>query len=246
MRYKRQDGTSAKLTLGTGDVTGKELEGEPAKGGHLTLVAARRLATEPRRQIAMGRDPAAEKRRTRPRRASPKSPTGFVAAAREYFEQHQRDERGNRTWRKQARVFRLLYPDHDHASHRHSKSLADRWSDKPVNSITDDDVFRAMDEAYRKGVPGRAAREGGPLISRKREMSKILSGFLRWLRDRRLIDGSALAGIAKVEPTRSGERVLSDVELEGCGAHWTKSPKRSRARSGSWSLPARGAVRPWR
>ena len=93
-------------------------------------------------------------------------------------------------------------------------------------------MFRAVDEAYRKGVPGRAAREGGPLISRKREMSKVLSGFLRWLRDRRLIDGSALGGITKVEPSKCGERVLSNVELAAFGAPWTTSPTRSPASSG--------------
>ena len=228
MRYKRADGTSAKLTLGTCDTSGKELEGEPAIGGHLTLVAARRLATEQRRLIAMGRDPAAEKMAAKAKARVQELPTGFVAAAREYFEQHQRDERGNRTWRKQARVFGLLYRDHGDTVTLIPKSLADRWRDKPVGTITDDDVFRAIDEAYRKGVPGRGAREGGPLISRKREMTKIFSSFLRWLRDRRLIDGSALGGIAKVEPSKSGDAFSRTTSSRPYGAHWTMSPTRSR------------------
>jgi hypothetical protein len=56
----RPNGASAKLTLGSANITGQEPEGEPAIGGHLTLAAARRLAAEVNRQRALGRDPAAE------------------------------------------------------------------------------------------------------------------------------------------------------------------------------------------
>jgi Arm DNA-binding domain len=69
VRFRRPDGRPAKLTLGTTDAAGREAEGEPAIGGHLTLAAARRLAAEINRQRLLGRDPAAdriaEKRRVR-------------------------------------------------------------------------------------------------------------------------------------------------------------------------------------
>ncbi|HEX2380091.1 MAG TPA: integrase arm-type DNA-binding domain-containing protein [Methyloceanibacter sp.] len=64
MRYK-QNGKQVNLTLGTVDTVGKELDGKPVIGGHLTLVAARRLASEVQRQRALGRDHVAMKKAMR-------------------------------------------------------------------------------------------------------------------------------------------------------------------------------------
>jgi hypothetical protein len=55
VRYHRNGAATAKLTLGTVDTTGTELEDDPAIGGHLTLAAARQLATKIHREAAIPR-----------------------------------------------------------------------------------------------------------------------------------------------------------------------------------------------
>src|SRR5262245_52734375 len=58
-RYKRPGGTSAKLTLGRFDASGKESAEEPKIGDPLTLAGAHALCAEVERQRRRGRDPAA-------------------------------------------------------------------------------------------------------------------------------------------------------------------------------------------
>src|SRR5262245_24039686 len=52
MRFRRPDGTPAKLTLGPVDFSGRELSGDPVIGMPLTLTAARQLASAVHRQRA--------------------------------------------------------------------------------------------------------------------------------------------------------------------------------------------------
>src|SRR5262245_36553112 len=114
LRFRRPGGKPAKLTLGTCDGTGRESKGEPVIGGHLAL-AARRLATEVRRQLALGNDPAvawlAEKQRRRVV-ADEKAANTFAVAARKFIDEHIVSKRGRkpRRWRETARVLGLDYP----------------------------------------------------------------------------------------------------------------------------------------
>jgi hypothetical protein len=64
VRYRRP-GTrkNVKLTLGRADVTSRDPVAEPAVGGFLTLAEARVLAARMNHEQALGRDPAAAKRR---------------------------------------------------------------------------------------------------------------------------------------------------------------------------------------
>ncbi len=57
IRFRRPNGKSAKLTLGSCDDNGSEGTQEPVIGGHLSLAAARRLAAETRRQLALQLQP---------------------------------------------------------------------------------------------------------------------------------------------------------------------------------------------
>jgi hypothetical protein len=50
LRLRRPSGKTAKLTLGTVDLSGKEIEGDPVIGQPLSLAAARRLAADVARQ----------------------------------------------------------------------------------------------------------------------------------------------------------------------------------------------------
>jgi hypothetical protein len=204
MRFRGPGGRHVKLTLGTCDETGAELDGEPVQGGHLTLQAARKLAAEVHRQRALGRDPS---KRDKGR------PTLFAAAARQWIEEVQRDRKRNRTWKKQARdVFGLVYRDGVEPEVRRG-SIVDRWRDRPVSNITARDVRELIRECRREGVPGRVARQMQADGSREREMSKAMSGLLKWLATEELIDGAALAGVLVAEKHEDRERVLTDDEL---------------------------------
>jgi integrase len=214
----RQGGKAKKLTLGSCDESGEELEGEPEIGSHLTLPAARRLASEVHRQRALGRDPVVEKKARRQSQeitARDRARDTFGALARQFVEQEQRDRTKNRTWRKQARdTLGLVYSSDDdiHPTVRRG-SLVDRWCDKPVAELTARDIREVIREAYRAGVPGRSTRVRGAAASREREMNKTLSKMLKWLSREGLVDGTALAGIHPTEPCADRDRVLSNDEL---------------------------------
>src|SRR5262249_26012474 len=115
MRFRRPDGRSAKLTLGAVDITGKEAKEAPKIGDPLTLAAARVLATDVRRQLKRGVDPAAawvvEKQRRRVV-AIEKASNTFAAAARQFLDEHKVRRSGQkpRGWRETARLLGLDYP----------------------------------------------------------------------------------------------------------------------------------------
>src|SRR5882762_10459156 len=60
LRFRRPNGTPAKLTLGPLDLSGKEVSDEPKIGHPLSLASARALAAEIGRQRVRGRDVVAD------------------------------------------------------------------------------------------------------------------------------------------------------------------------------------------
>ena len=65
LRFRRPDGSPAKLTLGPVDFSGREPTGEPVVGTPLSLAAARALAAEQHRQRKRGIDIAESHRSER-------------------------------------------------------------------------------------------------------------------------------------------------------------------------------------
>src|SRR5262249_10111084 len=92
--------------------------------------------------------------------------------------------------------------------------LAERWQHRPVTEITEDEVFRIVDEARVKGVPGTTARNKEPSENRARKMHSALSTLFNWLKARRLVKSSPLANLKSPEAPEPRERVLSDEEIE--------------------------------
>ena len=214
LRYKK-DGKRFKLTLGTCDTSGRELEGEPAIGGHLTLPAARRLASEIHRQRAQGRDPVAERKQERYRRAlvvQDARRTKFALAAQDYIEQQARDKKGNRTWWKIALALGLDFPDDDSVPLLIKGGLAERWKDTPVSEITRRDVIAVADEARVTAIPGRAPRRRGSSGAREREMIIALSGMFKWLLKRDLVTNLPTIVLER-PPSGQRDRVLTSDEL---------------------------------
>jgi integrase len=210
VRFRRPSGKSAKLTLGSCDDNGKESDGEPVIGGHLSLAAARRLAADTRRQLALGRDPAAtylaEKQRARAT-AIETSANTFSAAARDFIEQHSR--RKIRRWKEQARLLGLQPADLTLIP----KGLGERWRDRPVAEIDGHDIHAIVDETRRLGAPGLERRSEGETESRARAMYAVLSILFRWLVQRRRIDRNPCAGVHRPDAASTRDRVLSDAEI---------------------------------
>jgi integrase len=208
MRFRRPDGRTAKLTLGTVNIGG-EIEVEPVIGGHLSLAAARRLAAEVHRQRALGHDPVADHLAAKQRRrtqAIEQAENSFAACARRYVEEYA--SRKTRKWKITARFLGL---DPDGATI--PKSLAERWSDKPVATVGGNDIHALVQEVKRRGVPGLRRRRDGPTEQQARSMFSTLSKFFAWLVAQRVIDTNPCAGVERPKPSPARERVLTDDEI---------------------------------
>ncbi len=223
LHLRRPDGKHGKITLGTTDTTGTELEGEPAVGGHLTLAAARKLVAEIHRQRALGRDVVADRGAEKRQRAllgEHAERASFVSAARDFIEREARGRKKNRGWRNTAALLGLAYPLDAEKAGRLANSfageptlipgaIAERWRDRAVSSISSDDIFVVIDEARERGVPGRDPRNPHPSEARARELSCALSAMFRWLRGKRRVPSDPCAGVERPSGPRKRERVLN-------------------------------------
>ena len=216
VRYRRADGRPVKLTLGTCDVTGNELKGEPVIGGHLTLAAARKLTAEVQRQRALGNDPVADKKAQKLRQrqvAVDAADNTFLSGARYYIE-HGRKKRTakgllrNRGWRDTAAVLGLRYDDAGEPT-LIKNGLAERWRDKPLAKIDVDDIHVIVDEAREKGIPGRPVRNSEASDVRGREMGTALSGMFRFLVAKRRVASNPSIGLHRPDAPVARDRVLN-------------------------------------
>ena len=213
-RYRRPNGKPAKMTLGSCDVTGKEKSGEPVLGGHLTLAAARVLATEARRQVALGRDPGAEHLAEKERRrvvAIEKRAKTFADAARQFIDEHKVPRKGRkpRNWHEVARILGLAYPQDDGEPTEIEGGLAARWRDRSIGEIDGYDVHTLIDEARRRGIPGLERRNEGISDARGRKMADALGGMFGWLLQHRRIAVDPTAGVWRPPSPAARDRVLN-------------------------------------
>jgi integrase len=217
VRYRRADGRPVKLTLGTVDVTGAELEGEPVIGGHLTLAAARKLNAEVQRQRALGNDPVADRKAEKLRQRAAitnAAETSFLAGARYYIEhgRRKRTAKGiarSRGWRDTAAVLGVAYPEDGSEPALIKGGLAERWRDRPVVKITGEDIFVAVDEARERGVPGRRVRNREASNSRAHEMVSALNGMFKFLHEKRRVTSNPCIGISRPSAPTARERALN-------------------------------------
>jgi integrase len=212
LRFRRPNGKSAKLHLGTVDFSGFEAKDAPVRGTPLTLAGARALAAEVHRQRRRDRerdvvaDYAAEKRRRHAtREASAKST--FAAAARDFVEEYARKKQ--RRWPETARLLGLD-PKKELAIIR--GSLVDRWVDNPIAKIDGHDIFGVVEETRRSGAPGLERRNDGPTESRARAMLSCLSTMFGWLVQKRRVEKNPCAGLHREAP-EARDRVLTDAEI---------------------------------
>jgi len=216
----RRGRTTAKLTLGPWSDT--ELEGEPAIGQPLTLAAARRLAAKVQQDRALGRDPVAERAKLKEARRQDAANT-FDGWARSWVTEYAMKRQ--RRWREGARRlgFDVSQPE---------KGLAARWRDRPIASISKNDISTLLREVHRRGIPGLECRAGVGCDSRKRAMGQMLSELFSWLVGENVIRDDPTAGTRLPNQGKARERVLSGAEL---GALWHSA--------GEVGEPWRGAIR---
>ena len=198
LRYRRPDGRSARLALGSVYIADKESATEPVIGGHLTLAGARRLVATLRHEIAQGRDPGAAHLAAKQRYRAEIANT-FGAAARDYLEGYAKKK--TRRWQEQARVLGLR-PDGLEAIRG---GLVERWCKKSVADVDSHDIYIIVDECRRLGVPGLERRKDGPNESRAMVMLSTLSRMFGWLARHRRVEKNPCAGVHR--PTRRGHAI---------------------------------------
>jgi integrase len=197
-----------KLTLGPLDESGKEAPTDPVIGAPLTLAGARRVAAEVNRQRALGQDVVAQRLRDKAERRAAAANT-LAAAARDFITEH--SMRKVRDWRRgQARLLGLR-PSEDGVEEIPG-GLCDRWRDRPITSITADDVHRLINDVRKRGIPG-LERRGEVSEARARHMFACLSKMFSWLVQQRRVEANPCIGVHRPDASSKRERVLTDAEI---------------------------------
>jgi integrase len=209
LRFRRPDNTHAKLTLGSYDESGKELEGVPVMGQPLTLAAARALAASVMRQRALGVDVIEERRAAKSRQRNAdadREASVFGSALIQFFADHKtrKDERPRR-WREDAAQLGYRFkPNSDPAVDEPEVirgSLADIWRNKALTEIDGHDIHAAVDAARKRNT------------AKGRKTFAALSVFFGWALKHRRITTNPCAGVYKPPAAPSRERTLSDSEI---------------------------------
>jgi integrase len=183
MRFRRPDGTPAKLTLGPVDLSARKPkdDDELRTGMPLTLAEARVLASEMNRRRKGDRDVVAEHFADKQRRryeAKHRRDNAFSAKAREFIEEHAR--RKTRRWRETARMLGLSFPLSGGEPTEITGGLAARWRGKSVGEIDGHDIHAVVREAQKHSIPGIKARTGAVSDARGRALFRALSKFFSY------------------------------------------------------------------
>jgi integrase len=209
LRFRKPDGSHAKMVLGPFDESGRELKGEPVVGQPLTLAAAHALAASKMRERKMGIDVIEERRAAKSRQANAaadREANTFGAALVEFFADHvTRKGQRPRRWREDSAQLGLRYaPGSDPMTDAPviiRGSLADIWRDKEIASIDGHLIHGAVDAARKQNV------------ARGRKVFAALSVFFGWALQRRRITINPCVGVYKPPAPPSRERTLSDAEV---------------------------------
>ena len=210
LRFRRPDGRQAKLVLGSFDPSGAEAPSEPVLGMQLTLVGARKLATEIHRQRAMGRDVVADHAAAKKRQAEEseeRNASTFGVAARRFVEEHARAK--TRTWVLTSRLLGIRPSDLEPIP----RGLTDRWRERLVSEITGHDIHQLIDEVRTRGVPGLERRRKGKSELVAWVTLARVGRLFSWLVEQRVIEKNPCTGVSRPDTSTARERVLTDAEL---------------------------------
>jgi integrase len=210
MKFRNPHGVRQTLTLGPVDFSGRESTDVPVIGEPLNLMRARMLCASVNADRARGIDVIARYKQIKLEAVQGRVHV-FGGAALNYTEQYLK--RNVKRWQAAARLIGIA-PDSEGELAITPKGLADRWRDKPLSSITADDVHWIIDEARERAVPGLTRKGDGPSESMAHQMSSKLRSMFTWLLEKRLIKTNVFADVVSPKnPAKARERVLSDSEI---------------------------------
>ena len=115
----------------------------------------------------------------------------FGALVRRFIDEHARPK--TRRWRDTARLLGLRYPKGEGEPSVIRGGLAERWADKPVREIDGHDIWSAIDEARRLGIPGLERRNDGSRDYALGALLSALSTAFDWFAEHRLVDSDPCA-----------------------------------------------------
>ena len=217
MRFRGPSGKPSKLVLGPVDLQA-EITSQPVIGMPLTLAAARQLAAEILRQRALGHDAVADHKAAKQRQRTQiqeAEANAFGTLVRRYVDEYLRTQRKARKWRYFAKQLGLDYPIDGGEPSETKGGLAQRWRDRDVRTIDDDEVLSVMKEARRRGTPGIIARKREPAEGRVRDLHTVLSSFFGWLMhpSERIVKTNPCAGLLPPVKAEPRDRVLRPEEI---------------------------------
>jgi integrase len=213
MRFRTPTGRIGKLTLGP-VYDGAETAGPPVVGMPLTLAGARGLAAEIHRQRALGHDPIADHKSAKRRQRAEieeRSANTFAVAVGDFIAEYARPK--NRGWRWTAQLLGLRYDEGGGKPELIKGGLCERWRDRPVPSVDAHDIFTAVDEARRIGVPGTPARNSGLSEPRAMGLHAALSALFSWLARHRRVPINPCHGLSRPASSAPRERTLDSNEV---------------------------------
>ena len=219
MRFRRPSGKLGKMVIGPLDLSGHEMKEAPIVGMPLTLSGARALAATIHRERALGHDVIGDHKVRRHRQRveiEERGANSFAACVRQFVQEYLRPK--TRQWQWRARMLGLQPENLEPIP----GSLVVRWGDRLVSAIDAHDIWAAIDEAQRFGIPGCTVHNPNLSEARGRHLLAILSKFFSWLKEHRRVASNPCSGIKRPSPSKPGERVLSADELRwfwlGCDA----------------------------
>jgi len=211
MLLTRPNGRVGKLHLGSLDLSGNASKESPRIGTPLTLAGARSLATDLYRQREAGRDVIAERKaeKANRRRAIELRNDSFADIAYQFMDEHARPK--TRRWPETARLLGIDYGDGEPKTIK--GGLTERWRNRPITSITSQDIYEIVEEAKRYGTPGLSKRSEGIKDSRGRAIGRALSKLFGWALQHRRVTANPCVGVYVPPAPKARDRVLTDYEI---------------------------------
>ena len=205
LRFRKPDGKQGGMSLGACDMTArKERNDAPVIGQALKLTEATILANRFNAQRKSGVDVAARQRAAKYFHGREKT---FPAQVLDFVEN---DRKEHRRWTDTAAALGYRFPSQGEDAPKLIKGgLCDRWCDRTVASITDDELSLVVREAQTTALPGWGFKAVGPRPSRGRRLAAALGSFYKWLKDDGRIKVNTMRNVGRPKQLKARTRVLN-------------------------------------
>lgn len=213
-RFRRPDGKQGILSFGPLDRTNRKPVQAPVIGQPLTPEEAIILAGRTNAERKNGIDVVA--RRHVEKQFSGRQDT-FAAQVMVFIEH---DRTHHRRWRETAAALGYRFPWRGEEGDPVllKDGLCDRWSNRTIADITDDDLATVIQEAQDHAVPGWRSRikDKKSAPSRGRRLAAALGSLYYWLKKRNRIKINTMKGVGRPDQLKPRERFLNtNINVRG-------------------------------